>query len=99
MSINPIVFIENPSEKEHGAIYHGMNNYAAQHGMSGTGGYFFAAFDENKNIIAAISGFDNFGPTEIGGLWVEEKFRNQGFGIASLVSLLNSKGQVMLIIQ
>jgi ribosomal protein S18 acetylase RimI-like enzyme len=80
MTIASPVFIENPSEKDHGAIYHGMNNYAAQLGIAGTGGYFFAVYDENKNIIAAISGFDNFGPAEIGGLWVDEKYRNKGYG-------------------
>ena len=37
----PIVKIENPGEEEHGVIYHGMNEYAAQYGMQGTGGYFF----------------------------------------------------------
>lgn len=77
-----IVKIKNPNEEEHGVIYHGMNEYAANYGMQGTGGYFFAVYDENKNIIAAISGFDNFGPTEIGGLWVAEKYRNQGYGKA-----------------
>ena len=82
MKSKSIVFIENPSEKEHGAIYHGINSYAAQRGMVGTGGYFFVAYDDNKNIIAAISGFDNFGPAEIGGLWVDERFRNQGYGEA-----------------
>lgn len=30
MSIKTIVFIESPSEKEQGAIYHGINSYAAQ---------------------------------------------------------------------
>lgn len=82
MDTNSLIFIENPSEKEHGAIYNGINSYAAQRGMAGTGGYFFAAYDNNKNIIAAISGFDNFGPAEIGGLWVDERFRNQGYGKA-----------------
>jgi len=54
----PIIKIDHPSEKEHGVIYHGMNEYAAQYGMNGTGGYFFAVYDEDK-VIAAISGFDN----------------------------------------
>ncbi|WP_019216530.1 hypothetical protein [Legionella tunisiensis] len=40
MSIESIVFIENPSEEDHGAIYHGINHYAAQQGMASTGGYF-----------------------------------------------------------
>ncbi|HHF7345985.1 TPA: GNAT family N-acetyltransferase [Legionella feeleii] len=82
MSIESIVFIENPSEEDHGTIYHGINHYAAQQGMAGTGGYFFAAYDTDNKIIAAISGFDNFGPAEIGGLWVDERFRNQGYGKA-----------------
>lgn len=82
MHVRPIVFIENPTEKDHGAIYHGMNKYAAERGLSGTGGYFFAVYDDNNNIIAAISGFDNFGPAEIGGLWVHENFRNKGYGKA-----------------
>lgn len=82
MTMTSPVYIEHPSEKDHGAIYHGMNNYAAQFGIAITGGYFFAIYDENKNIIAAISGFDNFGPAEIGGLWVDEKYRNQGCGKA-----------------
>ena len=64
MNNHAIVAIENPTEQDHGAIIHGMNHYAAGRGMQGTGGYFFAAYDENKNIIAAISGFDNFGPAE-----------------------------------
>lgn len=82
MRMLPIVKIENPSEEEYGVIYHGMKEYAAQYGMQGTGGYFFVAYDENKKIIAAISGFDNFGPAEIGGLFVAEKYRNQGYGKA-----------------
>ncbi|HIF0260663.1 TPA: GNAT family N-acetyltransferase [Legionella pneumophila] len=80
MSIGSIVFIENPSEQDHGIICQGIDNYAAQHGLNSTGGYFFAIYDNNKNIVAAISGFDNFGPAEIGGLWVDEKLRNQGVG-------------------
>ena len=80
--VNKITFIESPTEKDHGAIYHGMNHYAAQHGFSGTGGYFYVAYDGSKNIIAAISGFDNFGPAEIGDLWVDEQNRHQGYGKA-----------------
>ncbi len=80
-----IVKIEKPSENDHGVIYNGMNEYAAQYGMEGTGGYFFAAYDKNKKIIAAISGFDNFGTAEIGGLWIAEKYRNQGYGKALVV--------------
>ena len=82
MTMHSIVFIENPSEEDHGAIIQGINKYAAQLGMAGTGGYFFAVYDENKNIIGAISGFDNFGPAEIGGLWVDERYRNHGYGKA-----------------
>lgn len=82
MSLDPIIFIENPSEEDYGAIYHGINKYAAGRGLSGTGGYFFVVYDEGKKIVAAISGFDNFGPAEIGGLWVDEKFRNKGYGKA-----------------
>ncbi|MCE0722951.1 MULTISPECIES: hypothetical protein [Legionella] len=66
--MHPIVFIENPSEEDHGAICKGIDQYAAQIGLAGTGGYFYAAYDAHHNIIAAISGFDNFGPAEIGGL-------------------------------
>lgn len=80
MTDKHIVHIENPTENDHGAIIEGINRYAAQRGLSATGGYFFAVYDNNKNIIAAISGFDNFGPTEIGGLWVDEKYRKQGLG-------------------
>ncbi|HHF7372502.1 GNAT family N-acetyltransferase [Legionella bozemanae] len=82
--MNPIVFIENPSEDDHGAICKGIDHYAAQFGFASTGGYFYAAYDEHHHIIAAISGFDNFGPAEIGGLWVDERFRNQGYGKALL---------------
>ncbi|EKD71678.1 MAG: hypothetical protein ACD_46C00125G0002 [uncultured bacterium] len=82
MTKEPLVFIENPTEEHHAAIYHGINEYAVKRGFAITGGYFFVAYDENKKIIAAISGFDNFGPAEIGGLWVDEKFRHQGYGEA-----------------
>lgn len=75
-----IEFIENPTEEDHGAIFHGINSYAEKRGLLGTGGYFFAVYDENKNIVAAISGFDNFGFAEIGGLWVSEIFRDKGYG-------------------
>ncbi|HCO4739821.1 TPA: GNAT family N-acetyltransferase [Legionella pneumophila subsp. raphaeli] len=77
-----IVFIENPTEDDHGAIIDGINHYASQRGLPSTGGYFFAIYDTNQRIIAAISGFDNFGPAEIGGLWVAEAYRNQGYGKA-----------------
>lgn len=90
-----IVRIDNPTKNDHGAIYHGMNNYAAQYNMPGTGGYFFAAHDDDEKIIAAISGFDNFGPAEIGGLWVDEKYRHQGYGkalIAKAIEWAQQKG-------
>jgi len=77
-----IIKIDHPSEEDHGIIHYGMNEYAAQYGMSGTGGYFFAVYDAANKMIAAISGFDNFGPVEIGGLWVAEQYRNQGYGKA-----------------
>lgn len=77
-----IVLIKNPTEEDHGLIYHGMNKYAAEYGLSGTGGFFYAIYDDSNNMIAAISGFDNFGPAEIGGLWVDETYRNQGYGKA-----------------
>jgi GNAT superfamily N-acetyltransferase len=80
--MHKIIFIAEPSEKDQGAIYHGINHYAAGRGLPGTGGYFYAAYDEDHNMIAAISGFDNFGPTEIAGLWVDERYRHQGYGKA-----------------
>lgn len=46
MLLRPIVFIENPTENDHGAIYHDMNKYTAERGLSGTGGYFFAIYVE-----------------------------------------------------
>lgn len=64
---------------------HGINLYAASLGLNASaGGYFFAAYDEQNTIIAAISGFDNFGPAEIGGLWVHEAYRGKGYGKALL---------------
>lgn len=88
----PIIKLDNPGEEEHGVIYHGMNEYAAQYGMGGTGGYFFAVYDTANKIIAAISGFDNFGPAEIGGLWVAEHYRHHGYGKA-LVSKAEAWGR------
>jgi hypothetical protein len=35
MIMLPIIKIDSPSEEDHGAIYHGMNEYAAQYGMRG----------------------------------------------------------------
>lgn len=80
--MHSIILIDNPTEEHHAAIYYGINAFAAERGLAGTGGYFFAAYDNNKKIIAAISGFDNFGPAEIGGLWVDPLYRDQGYGKA-----------------
>ncbi len=33
-------------------------------------------------MVAAISGFDNFGVVEIGGLWVQKSLRGKGYGRA-----------------
>lgn len=81
MALNPVVYIESPTEDFYTIIHQGINEYAAKRGLEGTGGYFYVVYDENK-VIAAISGFDNFGPAEIGGLWVGEKYRGQGYGKA-----------------
>ncbi len=78
----PIIFIENPTEDDHAIIINGINEYAAQFDLDNTNPYFFVIKNENSEVIAAISGFNNFGPTEIGGLWVDEKFRGQGYGKA-----------------
>jgi len=37
-----------------------MNEFAAQYAMKGAGSYFFAVYDGDK-MVAAISGFDNYG--------------------------------------
>lgn len=79
MALNPVVYIESPSEDFYTIIHQGINEYAAKRGLEGTGGYFYVVYDESK-VIAAISGFDNFGPAEIGGLWVDENYRGQGYG-------------------
>lgn len=79
MTLNPAVYIEDPTEDFYSIIHQGINEYAAKRGLAGTGGYFYVVYDKD-HIIAAISGFDNFGPTEIGGLWVDEKYRGQGYG-------------------
>lgn len=75
-----ITRIDNPSEEDYGVIFHGMNEFAAQYNMHGAGSFFFAAYDSENKMIAAMSGFDNFGPAEIGGLWVAEQYRNKGYG-------------------
>ncbi|MGE3319483.1 MAG: GNAT family N-acetyltransferase [Candidatus Berkiella sp.] len=81
MALNSVVYIESPTEDFYTIIHQGINEYASKRGLEGTGGYFYVVYDESK-VIAAISGFDNFGPAEIGGLWVDEKYRDQGYGKA-----------------
>lgn len=79
----PITFIENPSEQDHTVIFDGINEYARSQGCAiGAGSYFFAVYDGEKCMIGAISGFDNFGQVEIGGLWVDKQHRGQGYGRA-----------------
>ena len=79
----PITFIENASEQEYSAIFNGINAHARSQGLeAASGSYFFAVYDETKSIVAAISGFDNFGSAEIGGLWVHESLRGMGYGRA-----------------
>jgi ribosomal protein S18 acetylase RimI-like enzyme len=41
-------------------------------------------YDEGKTVVGAISGYDNFGQAEIGGLWVQESLRGMGYGRALL---------------
>jgi ribosomal protein S18 acetylase RimI-like enzyme len=79
----PITFIENPTEQDHHVIFKGINEFATSQGLNATAGScFFAVYDENKTMVAALHGFDNFGPVEIGGLWVHEALRGQGYGRA-----------------
>lgn len=79
----PITFIENPTDQDHGMLFKGINEFAKSQGLDPSGGsYFFAVYDENNTMVAAISGFDNFGPVEIGGLWVDEAVRGLGYGQA-----------------
>lgn len=79
----PIVFIEHPTEAEYAAMCEGINDFARSQGFQpNAGGYTFAVYDDARKIIGMISGFDNFGPVEIGGLWVHENYRNQGLGRA-----------------
>ncbi len=86
----PITCVEHPTEDDHGAIFNGINAFACSRGLTATaGGYFFAAYDEKKSLVAAISGFDNFGPAEIGGLWVHERLRGQGYGRALVLEAEN----------
>lgn len=77
--------IARPTEEDHAVIFNGINHYAKAVGFNAAGGaYFFAAYAEDQSIIAAISGFDNFGYAEIGGLWVQESMRGRGIGAALL---------------
>ncbi len=79
----PIVYLQNPTEKDHSVTFNGINEFALSRGLDATAGsYFFAVYDDNKKILGAITGFDNFGPTEIGALWVSEAFRGHGYGRA-----------------
>ena len=79
----PITFIDNPTEQDHGVLFNGINAFAVSQGLKATaGGYFFAVYDDTNTMVAAISGFDNFGPVEIGGLWVHERLRGNGYGRA-----------------
>lgn len=51
----PVVYIENPGDKEHGAMFNGINNFACSRGLDTTAGsYFFAVYDDNKNIVESI---------------------------------------------
>lgn len=79
----PILFIENATEVEYALLAKGINQFANSLGLSAAAGsYFFAAYDDSSRMIAALSGFDNFGVCEIGGLWVDERYRGQGYGKA-----------------
>lgn len=79
----PISFVEEPTEQDHKAIFNGINEFASSRGLNiASGSYFFAVHDENKALIAAISGFDNFGQVEIGGLWINKTLRGMGYGQA-----------------
>ncbi|MBS0656400.1 MAG: GNAT family N-acetyltransferase [Verrucomicrobia bacterium] len=79
----PIIFIESPTEHDHGVIFNGINAFAVSLRLDATAGsYFFAVYDDTNTMRAALSGFDNFGVAEIGGLWIDEAFRGQGYGTA-----------------
>ena len=79
----PIIFVENATEEDHSVLFKGINEFAAASGFNAAAGsYFFAVYDDAGKIVAAISGYDNFGKVEIGGLWVQEVFRHQGYGEA-----------------
>jgi len=76
-----ITSIEMPTEEDHRVLFNGINQFAQSRGFNvAAGSYFFAVYDENERIVAAISGFDNFGQVEIGGLWVDVVLRGQGYG-------------------
>jgi len=79
-----IVFIETPTEEDYAIIANGISQFGAQRGTVGLDTFFFIAYDENRTIIAAMSGYDNFGPAEISGLWIDERYRQQGYGYAML---------------
>jgi GNAT superfamily N-acetyltransferase len=77
----PVSFVENPTEHDHKVIFDKINAFARSQGLqAASGSYFFTAYDADNKIIAAISGFDNFGCVEIGGLWVHKAFRSMGYG-------------------
>lgn len=79
----PVLYVQNPTEEDHAVIFNGINNFAQSQGMNATAGsYFFGAYNKKKELLGAISGFDNFGSTEIGDLWVSESLRAQGYGHA-----------------
>ncbi len=79
----PVVYIQNPTEDDHAVIFHGINDFARSRGLDATAGsYFFGVRNDENKLVGAISGFDNFGPTEIGGLWVCESLRGYGYGRA-----------------
>jgi ribosomal protein S18 acetylase RimI-like enzyme len=81
--VYPVVFIEHPTEADHAITFNGINNFARSRGLEATAGsYFYGVYDDNKKLVGVISGFDNFGPTEIGALWVSESIRGQGYGRA-----------------
>ena len=96
MTTYPITFVEHPTGQDYQAIFDGINAFATSLGLDSTkGSYFFAVYDEAKIIKAAISGFDNFGTAEIGGLWVHESLRNKGYGralVQKAVDWASSKG-------
>lgn len=78
---SPVRLLAEPTEADYRVIFEGINQYALGRGLNAaSGSYFFAAYDEHNTMVAAISGFDNFGIVEIGGLWVKDSLRGQGYG-------------------